>query len=344
MYNAQEHRIGQLVYENNSGLQQKSISDNRDVIPYLYIYSDRYVLAPRLYMKFKKSTVQENSLKNLERPKFAGKLSQSQVSTIRKRLTTWFNSVQFAPSVPDSTGTNHKREIVFLTLTLSSNQKHSDHVIKRDLLNHFIITLQRKHNVTHYFWRAETQRNSNIHFHLLIDSFVPYSDLLTIWNNIQEKLGYVTEFAKKHKHRNPNSIDIRKPKNKSDLINYVLKYVAKSETNRLVHGRLFGYSDKLRDLKVYSTMLDNTIENSLKAGIKCEQVKVFSKDFFTVFILSDDYLKSASHRAVIAESKLYYKQVADFLYVNVLNSMPIVDPVVVVSYQVLQSSFDFDFY
>lgn len=87
-----------------------------------------------------------------------------------------------------------KRSLKFVTLTLASEQCHTDNVIRHELLNQFLTELRQKFKLTNYVWKAEKQKNENLHFHLLVDIFIPYSDIREIWNRVQNKLGYVDRF------------------------------------------------------------------------------------------------------------------------------------------------------
>lgn len=85
----------------------------------------------------------------------------------------------------------------FFTLTLPSEQKHPTAKITKDCLNQFWIELQKKYNVVNYVWRLEFQKNGNVHYHCVSDSYVDYLELQTIWNRCIAKLGYVRDFQKK---------------------------------------------------------------------------------------------------------------------------------------------------
>jgi len=82
----------------------------------------------------------------------------------------------------------------FITLDLSSDQVHSDQVIKRELLHQFLVEMRKKWHVTLYLWKAEKQKNGRIHFHIITDKFIPWNELRNVWNRIQQKLGYVTRY------------------------------------------------------------------------------------------------------------------------------------------------------
>ena len=101
----------------------------------------------------------------------------------------------------------------FITLTLPSKQKHSDNEIKATLLNQFLIELRHKYKLHNYLWRAESQANGNIHFHVVTDIFVPWRTLRTDWNRIQEKLGYISRYQEKTGKDDPNSTDVHNQQN-----------------------------------------------------------------------------------------------------------------------------------
>jgi hypothetical protein len=165
--------------------------------------------------------------------------------------------------IPKS-GKKFQFQIAFVTLDLPSTQIHSDNEIKRTCWNSFLIELQRYHNVHNYLWRAEKQKNGNIHFHLIIDKFILYSELRKRWNRIANKLGYVDRYRENQlkwhtdgfkvrtdllKHwpeekqkqaylegmrtnwSSPNSTDIHSVKFISNLKLYVTKYLTKNETD-----------------------------------------------------------------------------------------------------------------
>lgn len=123
-------------------------------------------------------------------------------------------------------------KVNFLTLTLSAPQIHSDAEIKAELLDHFLIQMKRKWKVGLYLWRAESQKNGNIHFHIVTDQFIPWSEARNEWNNIQAKLGYIERFRKKFPGRTPNSVDVKAVNKIRNLGAYLSKYCSKnSQTN-----------------------------------------------------------------------------------------------------------------
>lgn len=155
-------------------------------------------------------------------------------------------------------------KLSFITLTLSSKQIHSDNEIKNSCLNQFIIEIQKYHQVRNYIWRAEKQKNGNIHFHIVTDKFIGWSKIRDRWNRIQNKLGYVDRYrdelkayhqggfkvrqdllktwsiknqiraydvGKANDYNNPNSTDIHSVKKIGNIKAYISKYVTKNPEN-----------------------------------------------------------------------------------------------------------------
>lgn len=139
------------------------------------------------------------------------------------------------------TGRKFTFNINFITLTLSSKQVHSDQEITKVCLGSFLDKCRKMVGLTNYIWRAEAQANGNIHFHLVTDTYIHYNDLRKWWNQSQELLGYVSGFAHKHHHFNPNSVDIHSVKHVNRLSSYLSKYMSKE--------RAFACIGELRQIK-----------------------------------------------------------------------------------------------
>jgi hypothetical protein len=157
--------------------------------------------------------------------------------------------------------------LAFITLTLAHEQVHSDKVIKQKILHQFLVEITKRFKVKNYIWKAERQQNGNLHFHLIVDKFIHWSELRDTWNRCQEKLGYVSRHRKAMKEfykfgfkinerylkyspinkqkeyyakglqtdwNNPNTTDIHATKGVRELSNYFTKYMLKG----MCHNRI----------------------------------------------------------------------------------------------------------
>lgn len=89
----------------------------------------------------------------------------------------------------------------FVTLTLPCKQHHCDNDIKKECFFRFMEYLQGSKekgnsgwNVKNYIWVSETQKNGNIHFHIILDRAIPAQRLNEVWNRFIDRLGYVDRF------------------------------------------------------------------------------------------------------------------------------------------------------
>lgn len=134
------------------------------------------------------------SLDNLEKGakgQYNGFMSAATARKCKKMINCFLISVKFQP----------KRTPTFVTLTLPSKQRHDDKELKRIFNEEFLKTTKRKFDCQHYFWRAEPQKNGNIHFHVIMDSFIHWAEIRNLWNNVMDRHGYIQEFRKSRLER-----------------------------------------------------------------------------------------------------------------------------------------------
>lgn len=168
---------------------------------------------------------------------------------LMQTLTNWTMTQEVAHnqlSLLNSTPLTHHS---FVTLTLPYTQMHCDKVIKRECLNNFLIYIKRAHNASNYLWKAEVQRNGNIHFHILFDKYIPWREVRNIWNRSVNRLGYVDWFCTENDSLDPNSTDIHSLKKVKNIRSYIAKYVSKQIEGRNICGHAWGRSENLSKLK-----------------------------------------------------------------------------------------------
>lgn len=187
--------------------------------------------------------------------------------------------------------------LAFITLTLPSPQVHDDNQIKSECLNQFIIEVKRFYKVKHYVWRAEKQKNGNIHFHILVDKFIPWQEIRDRWNRIINKLGYVDSYRESQKdwhkdgfrHRpellktwsyekqykaytrgakshwnSPNSTDVHAIKKINNVKAYVQKYAVKDETS-------------IPNLEKKINQLQNELSKNIRVTAKKKTIRTLRK-------------------------------------------------------------------
>jgi len=225
-----------------------------------------------------------------------------------------------------------KFRLCFATLTLSSDQTHSDNELKNQLINQMFVELKKKYNVCNYIWRAEKQHNGNLHFHILTDVFIPHAGLRSMWNRIQNKLGYVDRYTdkmtkltqhdyvakylksdksnlqslkiayKKGKSKgwsDPNSTDIHALDFIRDIDKYLIKYLAKSEQNKGISGRLWGCSQSLSNLVGGRDIVDSQLAEELSRICQYTDSYIVTGQYFTIIFMSVKYLEDLACFALL---------------------------------------------
>lgn len=183
---------------------------------------------------------------NLTRGRFNGYMSPATVRRVRRIVSTWTRAIWIYRRELKRRYDPGRAYPVFFTLTLSSDQIHPDATINRQCLQPFLQAMKRTHGIEHYFWRAESQENGRIHFHVLTDRYIPKEALRIAWNKAQNLLGYVDRYYEATGKADPPSTEIHRLRERVkdertgrwrtvDPIEYLLDYlldVARPEAPR----------------------------------------------------------------------------------------------------------------
>lgn len=224
-----------------------------------------------------------------------------------------------------------RNEIVFCTLTLPAKQMHCDIEVKTKILNRFFNLLKKEIGNFNYLWKAEKQKNENIHFHFLTHKKFHYSILEKVWNKVLDEFGYIEKYQEKFKGMsfedykkyrlsinpktefskikeaykkgiesnwsNPNTTDIKMLRNIKSVASYICKYMKKDKKDK-IEGRFWGASDGVKELNPLRVILhdgkwkvNRKLQDCLNQ-VKEENILIF--DYCTVYfinILNFPYLK-----------------------------------------------------
>ena len=156
-------------------------------------------------------------------------------------------------------------KINFMTLTLPAKQVHPTAEITKTAFNQFLTEIRDLYKMENYVWRIEFQKNGNVHYHIVTDTFTEFYQVQKIWNRCLSKMGYVAEYHKKHalmslndyvkeysdngkntfdvlKRRyfsgkalnwsSPNSVDVKSVTSGKKIAFYISKYFGKKQDDR----------------------------------------------------------------------------------------------------------------
>jgi len=176
-----------------------------------------------------------------------------------------------------------KVHTAFITLTLSSAQRHQDHYITKHLLGSLLDRLRKDYGKISYVWRAEKQKNGNIHYHILANKRIHWKKVRYYWNQIQKRHGYIEPFKEKFGHEDPNSIDVHGLMKVGDVLAYMEKYMSKDQDEIAISGRLWGCSQDLSKLDACKVRIHIQVLELLQNLAERDMIGSYSNDYVIIY-------------------------------------------------------------
>lgn len=193
------------------------------------------------------------------------KISKNAYRNMQEKIN-WLYYLSKSRNKQTYTGKNiYNFKLAFITLTLPSVQRHPTSEITKKVFNQFLTELRQSSKMQNYVWRLEFQKNRNVHYHLVTDSYLDYFLIRKIWNRNLKKLGYIEEYknkfkdlslydynkitnknnkvdfsvikkryskGKKENWKNPNTVDVKSVYNNKTIANYISKYFGKDSNEQ----------------------------------------------------------------------------------------------------------------
>lgn len=170
-------------------------------------------------------------------------------------------------------------KVNFITLTLSGKQSHTDKFIQCHMLQPFIKWMARK-GASNYIWKAETQANGNIHFHITTNVFIHWKSIRNKWNALQRNFGYLTDYTTRFGGTDANSTDVHSVVNEKQCLKYLAGYVTKEKKDRRkVDCRIWSCNYELSRARIY---LNEDHENFTKEciSLRSQATEEFEPAFY----------------------------------------------------------------
>lgn len=210
-----------------------------------------------------------------------------------------------------------KYKVGFMTLTLPEKQKHTDKEIHENIFKPFIRILKQKYDLAEYLWKAESQDNNNIHYHLTINVWIHYGAINREWNKQLMKAGY--------NFKTPNheraTTQIKATKSIKNLSAYLCKYISKKDIyknkalkfiksirnknelcthlpdgwfidggdyrKRKINMRLWDCSNNLKNKKLTLKFVLRDYNKIFSEMIKISNAEI-QRDFFSIWLFDND--------------------------------------------------------
>lgn len=159
---------------------------------------------------------------------------------------------------------NFKFRLAFITLTMPGEQVHSDEYIKKHMLQPFLYWLTRYYTAN-YVWKAETQLNGNIHFHITIDTFVHWRSIRAKWNSICAKHNYCKFYQEEGTNDKGNAAtQIKAIRNEDGIARIIGGYLTKGSIEEKEHQQLKkNREQKLQEIIEKGNYISCNIQNRM---------------------------------------------------------------------------------
>lgn len=252
------------------------------------------IIYPERNGKYKKSSLFSTTyLENFKEDNY--KSTDINTNQIRRLKRAVNNLILISPQRKIFNIVTQKKQnfrLNFITLTLPSKQRHTDKEITKEILSPFLAELQRLNKIGSYVWKAEKQKNGNIHYHITSNKFIHYQLVKDTWNKHLNNLNYIDDFFNKHGHRTPNSTDIHATKNIKNLEAYLVKYISKKAENKnlIVSSKKWDCSKNLKRKEQPVISIDYEISEILNDIFTNKKDNIIYKDYFTL-IKNDTQIK-----------------------------------------------------
>lgn len=211
------------------------------------------------------------SRENLKSNKVKGELSAQS----KKKLNRSVNWLVAAAAKRKFWSKKKKRhyyfKCAFITLTLPSEQGElTDYQFKKHMLAKFIDWMKKTKDVRNYIWKVETQKNGNIHAHIVINRFIHYKDVRREWLKICREEGLVVQ----DDDSKVPCTEIKAVLKSERLGAYVAKYLCKNdESSRAISGRLWACNYELSSANKLVVRADSIDTDMLMQWWNNKQVK-----------------------------------------------------------------------
>ena len=203
------------------------------------------------------------------------KLNPAQSRRIKKiaNKLSYYTKVRTFESAKSGT---YSMKIAFLTLTCPEGTEEKAAI---KAFNYFLDYLRRTANCV-YVWKKEMgESNGKLHFHIILNNFIPYYIVSWKWKRLLISEGVVWPLKPDGTHTDSH-YRIELPRSKKLVAHYISKYMSKAYDLPRGCGLITGHSAILDDLKELDINYDELPRDEIDALVKTS--KVIPGDFVTL--------------------------------------------------------------
>ena len=214
-----------------------------------------------MYSRVKKSILTQN-FKGAKT--YSGDISESAAKRIRKTVSVFVQRSPIQIVYNPIINKKVRFKLGFLTLTIPELTTDNQSYYYKNLLKPLLRYLKSRFGLNDYVWKAELQNRGSIHYHLTINTFIPYTYIRDKWNELLNKYGLMDSYKKEYGNTNPNSIDLHSVRDVSNIEAYLIKYISKKDklSNKL-KGKVWGCSESLQKATFFCEMVSFDVKDKI---------------------------------------------------------------------------------
>jgi hypothetical protein len=241
--------------------------------------------------------------------KYTGQMTASGISTMKRYIDAILQLSDWQYLDENMYRKAQSFRLGFLTLTIPNNVIIQDYkYANKCLLKPFLRKLRVKFKNLEYVWKLELQESGQIHYHIVVNQWVHWGYYRNYWNNVLYKEGLLEDYKTMYGDYNPNSTDIHKIEEVSNIVGYMEKYMAKNgETIPDCSGQIIGASETIQAFKRYRS--DKPIINKayIEKAIESGELKEFKSDYVTTVTINYKNSEGKNcHSNTTIRTLLYY--------------------------------------
>lgn len=238
------------------------------------------------------------NMKLQQKAAYSGKLTQGAKKRLTKAISLLVQGTRRRWILNPVNHRQQLHQLTFVTLTISDHTKKvSGKEAHKLLLSPFLDWLRKTKKVNTYVWKAELQKNGQLHYHITTPDFIHWRELRDKWNELQKKNGFLDAYYEKKGHYDANSTDVHKVYKIKDVEAYLIKEIAKGIQNAMgIGGKVWDCSDNLKKGKYHSAYMKENHYSFMEAACSEYLAEKFVGEQFVIYNFKEppqEYLLSA---------------------------------------------------
>jgi hypothetical protein len=183
-------------FEQTFSLQPNQLSLYNTVFVRDY-HTKEFITLAESKSKFRKLNILKDDKSSIKRKPHNFLISKNAYRTLKTRINWLYYLSNKRQIMTYNKKIIYNFRLGFLTLTLPSKQKTCTKDVTSNILNVFLTEIRQRTKMKNYVWRLEFQKNGNVHYHIITDTYIDYYLAKTIWNRILASHGYIDDYANK---------------------------------------------------------------------------------------------------------------------------------------------------